>query len=65
MKTIEYKFDMDQKVDTPFGRGFITMLGHDESGNRYVVQTKEGSDWYKEDKLSPAPATISALDDRP
>lgn len=53
MKTVEYKFDMDQKVRTPFGdEGIITMLAYDEGGNKYYVQTASTSGWFKEGQLT-------------
>ena len=52
MKVVEFKFDMDQKVETPFGDiGIVTMLGFDEAGNRYFIQTAKQSVWFKEDQL--------------
>lgn len=34
MKKLEFKFDIDQEVKTPFGDdGIVTMLGYDDGGN--------------------------------
>jgi len=52
MKTLEFKFDIDQKVKTPFGdEGLVTMLGHDDGGNCYHVKTAKDGQWYKEKQL--------------
>jgi hypothetical protein len=54
MTTVEYKFDIDQKVNTPFGLGIITMLGYDEGGAKYYVVTGSNSAWLKEALLEAA-----------
>lgn len=52
MKTVKYAFDIDQEVKTPFGdTGIITMLGHDDGGNKYAVKTATDTQWYKEKQL--------------
>lgn len=56
MKTVEYKFDMDDAVSTPFGEaGIVTMLGYDEGGNKYYVQTANSAGWFKEGQLTRRP----------
>lgn len=53
MKTVEYKYDIDQKVTTPFGEdGIVSMLGFDEAGNQYHVKTANDSQWFKEKQLT-------------
>lgn len=53
MKTVEYKFDLDQKVKTPFGdEGIVSMIGFDEGGKQYFVKTSNNGQWFKEDQLS-------------
>ena len=52
MKTIHFKFELDQKVITPLGdEGIITMCGLDYEGNTYYVITKQMSTWYRESLL--------------
>ena len=53
-KTVEFKFDLDQKVTTTFGvKGIVTMLGVDDDGNQYFVATGKSTGWYKENLLEP------------
>jgi hypothetical protein len=53
MKRVEYKYDIDQKVKTPFGEeGIVSMLGFDEAGNQYHVKTANDSQWFKEKQLT-------------
>lgn len=53
MRTIDFKFDVDDDVITPFGdHGIVSMLGHDESGNLYYVKTSKGGEWFKEKQLT-------------
>lgn len=54
MKTVEFKFDLDQKVNTEFGEGRVTMLGVDDNGVVYFVQRAAGGSWVKEKFLSAA-----------
>lgn len=52
MKTVNFKYDVDQKVFTPFDeKGIITMLGYDEAGQQYYVKTANNNSWFKEDAL--------------
>ena len=52
MTIVEYKFDIDEKVITPFDTlGIVTMLGYDEGGAKYYVQTETSSGWLKESVL--------------
>jgi len=49
---VDYKFDLDQKIETCFGTiGVIDMLGFNESGKLYYVKTATNSDWLKEQDL--------------
>jgi hypothetical protein len=53
MKIINYKFDLDDRVTTPFGEdAIITMLGFDEGGAKYYVQSKDSNAWFKENQLT-------------
>lgn len=55
MRTVEYKYDLDEKVSTPFDQvGIVTMLGFDEGGNQYYVKTANTGSWFKESQLSQA-----------
>ena len=55
MKTVEYQYDMDQKVKTPFGEeGLVSMLAFDDGGNCYFVKTAKDSNWFKEAQLTKA-----------
>ncbi|MDH4101247.1 MAG: hypothetical protein OEV28_11830 [Nitrospirota bacterium] len=56
MKTVNFKFDVDQRVTTSLGEtGFITSLSHNESRNNYYVQFKEGKgSWIPEAQLKAA-----------
>lgn len=48
----DFEFDLDQKVVTPFGDdGLIEMLGFDDGGRKYYVQTATNSNWFKEGQL--------------
>ena len=50
---VTYKFTLDQKVVTQLGdEGIITMLGFDEGGQRYYVETRNNSSWLKEAHLN-------------
>ncbi len=54
-RKVEYKFDIDQRVVTPFGEdGIVTMLGYDDGGQQYYVREKERSNWFKESQLCEA-----------
>lgn len=49
MKTINFEFELDQKIITPFGgEGIITMCGLDHEGNTYYVITKQTSSCVRE-----------------
>ncbi len=53
MKTIEFKYELDEKVITPFGDlGIIGMLGFDDGGPQYYVKTSVASNWFKESQLT-------------
>ena len=50
--TVKYKYDLDQRVTTPFGDpGIVTLLGFDDSGPTYYVKTRTESNWFKEKEL--------------
>lgn len=64
MRTVKYKFDIDQKVETTFGdTGVVSMLGCDDGGPCYYVKTPQNSDWFKESQLDPA-KTVSGPETR-
>lgn len=47
-------FELDKRVVTPFGdEGIVSMLGFDDGGRKYHVQTAKTSDWFKESQLKP------------
>ncbi len=47
-----FSFGLDQKVITPFGdNGIVEMLGFDDGGRKYYVQTATVSNWFKECQL--------------
>lgn len=55
MNTVNYLYNMDQKVKTPFGEeGIVSMLAYDDGGNQYFVKTAKSSDWFKEAHLTKA-----------
>ena len=61
MPEISFKFDLDEKVKTPFGdEGFVCMLGFDEAGTKAYVKTKDNSDWFKESQLTLTPVVTKA-----
>jgi len=50
---IDFIFELDQKVITPFQEGgIITMLGVDGNGIMYYVKTKVTAEWHKEKELT-------------
>jgi len=52
MKTINFEFELNEFVMTPFDeKGIITMLGFDSDEQQYFVKTKFQSDWFKEKML--------------
>ena len=54
MRTVDFKFDVDDEVVTPFGDdGIISMIGVDEGGNMYYVKTAKNDNWFKEVQLTP------------
>jgi hypothetical protein len=50
--TVDFKFSIDQKVNTPFGAGIISMLAVDDGGVKYYVELESSGKWIKESKLS-------------
>ena len=52
-KTVVFKFDVDDKVVTPFGdTGIVSSLDFDTAGIQYYVQRDNGCLWFKEDQLT-------------
>lgn len=53
MKTVEYKFDLDEKVEciVTGEMGVVGMLGLDDGGVQYFVKTKTSSNWWKEKQI--------------
>jgi len=54
MKTVDFKFEIDDQVMTPFEPGIVTMMAFDEGGQKYYVQTKSAPGWFKEGQLEKA-----------
>jgi hypothetical protein len=53
MTTVEFTFNLDQEVITPFGKeGIIEMLAFDGEGQKYWIQTEQGGSWFKERNLA-------------
>jgi len=51
-RTVDFIFDMDEIVITPFNeQGIISMLGFDDGGNHYYVKGNTSANWYKEKQL--------------
>lgn len=52
MRTVTYRFDIDEMVKTPFmDEGIVIMLAFDDGEQKYYVQTKRNSGWFKEKQL--------------
>jgi hypothetical protein len=56
MKTVTFKFEIDQKVKvTKLGiTGIVSMCSINDAGNTYYVDTENGSSWYPERLLTDA-----------
>lgn len=53
MNEVTFKFDLNQRVTTPFGDpGIVTTQAVDNGGVSYYVKTSAGGNWFKEDELS-------------
>ena len=53
MVKVEFSFNLDQRVKTPFeDEGIVTMLAFDDRGKAYYVKTSKTGNWYKEKELS-------------
>lgn len=53
MIKVEFKFNLNDKVLTPFGSmGIVKMLGIDGEGIKYYVLTENNSDWFIENELN-------------
>ena len=49
----KFKFNLDQRVVTPFGDvGIVSTCAVDDGGNTYFVKTQAGGNWFKESQLS-------------
>ena len=47
-----FKFQIDQRVTTPFGReGIVSTAAVGRAGNSYYVETEQGGSWFYEDQL--------------
>ncbi len=54
MKTVKFKYDMHQKVVTPFDAvGIIGMLGFDSDGVQYWIKTSTSDNWFRESDIKP------------
>jgi hypothetical protein len=53
--TVEFKFNVDQRVRVPFfgAMGIISMLGYDDNGIVYYVKIQGGGNWFKEKDIEP------------
>ncbi|MFA6100445.1 MAG: hypothetical protein WC750_06290 [Patescibacteria group bacterium] len=52
MKELNFLYEIDQRVITPFGEdGIVSMLAYDDGGKQYYVKTKDASNWFKEGQL--------------
>lgn len=50
---VEFKFEVDQRVATPFDdKGIVVMCAIDDGGTRYFVKTSTGGNWFKETELT-------------
>ena len=48
-----FKFQIDQRVMTPFGRdGIVVSAAVGRAGNSYYVETEQGGSWFYEDQLN-------------
>lgn len=62
MKTINFKFDLNQKIITPLGNlGIVTMCAFDSGGNEYYVITSKTQTWYLESLLTAHDETVKQL----
>jgi hypothetical protein len=54
MKKVEFKFDVDEMVETVFEtKGIIEMCAIDDgASNNYYVKCKDSSKWFKESEIS-------------
>lgn len=53
MKTVNFQFELGDKVTTPFGDpGLVSMLGVNDGGNCYYIKTQAGGNWFKERELT-------------
>jgi hypothetical protein len=56
MQTVEFKFKLNDKLETPFNElAIIQGLFFDDSGNQYLCRTKTGDVWMKESELNALP----------
>ncbi len=47
--TVEFLFDTDEKVETPFGEGIIDMCAIGNARDKmYFVKQANGSEWFPE-----------------
>ena len=52
MLKVEFKFEITQRVRTPFNEiGIVDMLAFDIGGKQYYVKTKSTNTWFREDEL--------------
>lgn len=49
---VEFKFELNQRVETPFGeKGIVRMMGIDDGGKKYFVLMKNNENWFQESEL--------------
>ncbi len=51
---MDFKFDIDQWVTTPFGKpGIVSWAGIDDGGKiQYCVKCEDSAQWFKESELT-------------
>lgn len=53
--TAIFKYTVDQRVTTPFGRiGIVSTAAVGRAGNHYYVETELGGSWLYEDQIAAA-----------
>lgn len=54
MRSIDFVYDLYDRVVTPFGdKGIVDMLGVNEGGIQYYVKTAKNDNWFREEEIEP------------
>lgn len=62
MVTVDFEFDIDERVRTPFGEGIVRIQGRDASNILiYSVLGVNGEHWFKETELENYDSYMSNL----